>query len=240
MCIPNHLSLAVIHETNDSIMDPLLPGSGYFNLSSVPTYTPSASWQAAAAAWRANQTELFKLVESISVAVCSPKYTLQPWIVDLVNGSTTPVELQWQNVRNIDPTQLNIAIQDCFNRLPTALPISILFNTSIAQLSMLFTVPTNSSFPGIHYLAENLTELMNPALPSFVQAYLDSFPFGNFTPPSPQLLIPAVILLFEIQKTEEKQITLRLLSHVRSTHSEDADRRNDETIERPKKRRKYC
>jgi hypothetical protein len=65
--------------------------------------------------------------------VHSPKYSLQPWILDLVYGSTTPVELQSQNVRNIDPTQLNIAIQDCFNRLPTALPISVLFNTSIAQ-----------------------------------------------------------------------------------------------------------
>src|ERR1700733_10327580 len=49
-------------------------GSGYFNLSSVPTSTPSANWQAVAAAWRTNQTIPFEPVESMSVAVCSPKY----------------------------------------------------------------------------------------------------------------------------------------------------------------------
>lgn len=164
----------------------------------MPTYTPSASWQAAAAAWRANQTELFGPVESISVAVCSPKYSLQPWVVDLVNGSTTLVELQSQIVGNIDPTQLNIAIQDCFNRITAAPPFSLIYSVSLALLIMLFTTPTNSSLPAIPYPAEHLTSLINPVLPIFVQAYLDNFPFGNFTPPNSQLLVPAIILSSEL------------------------------------------
>ena len=176
---------------------PPLPGSGYFDLASVPTYTPSASWRAAATAWRANQTGLPGPVESISVAVCSPKYSLQPWVLDLVNGSTMLVELQSQIVGNIDPTQLNIAIQDCFNRMTVAPPISVTFGVSVALLSVLLTIPTNTSIPAIPYPAENLTTLINSALPVFVQAYLDNFPFGNFTPPNSQHLVPALVLSAE-------------------------------------------
>jgi hypothetical protein len=35
---------------------------------------------------------------------------------------------------------------------------------------------------------------MNAVIPTFVQAYLDNFPFGNFTPSQSKLLTPALIL----------------------------------------------
>jgi hypothetical protein len=173
-------------------------GSGYFNLSSVPTSTPSANWQAVAAAWRTNQTTPFEPVESMSVAVCSPKYFVEPWIIDLVNGSTKLVEMQSQSVGNLDITQLNIAIQDCFKQLPSAPPISLAYGLSIAQLTMLFTVPLDISLPGIPYPSENVTFSMNVAIPSSVQAYLDNFPFGDFVPPQSKLLVPALVLSAEL------------------------------------------
>jgi hypothetical protein len=107
--------------------DKQLPGISYFNISSVPTATLSLSWQTAAAAWRANQTGPGKPVtaDSISVAMCSPTYSIEPWIIDLVNGSTRLVQLQSQRVGNLDITQLNIAIQDSFNRLTFSSPLSV-------------------------------------------------------------------------------------------------------------------
>jgi hypothetical protein len=104
------------------------------------------------------------------------------------------VELQAQRVGNLDTTQLNIAIQDCFNQLPSAPPLSLSYGLSIAQLTMLFTIPLNVSSPGIPYPSENLTFSVNGTIPTSVQAYLDNFPFGNFTPPGLKLLVPALIL----------------------------------------------
>ena len=173
-------------------------GSGYFNLSSIPTSTLSASWQAVSASWRANQTTPFEPVESMSVAVCSPKYFIEPWMVDLVNGSMTLVELQSRGIGNLDITQLNIAIQDCFKQLPSAPPISLTFGLSIAQLTMLFTIPLNISSPGIPYPSENVTLSMNVAIPSSLQAYLDNFPFGDFVPLQSKLLVPALVLSAEL------------------------------------------
>ena len=46
-------------------------------------------------------------VDAISAVVCTPEYSIQPWIVDLVNGSTKPLQLQAQRVRNLDITQPN-------------------------------------------------------------------------------------------------------------------------------------
>jgi hypothetical protein len=137
-------------------------------------------------------------VEFLSVAVCSPEYFIEPWVVDLVNGSTTLVELQSKSVGNLDPTQLNIAIQDCFHQLPFAPPIYLSYGLSIAQLTMLFTIPSDMSLPGIPYSSENITSLLNSAIPSSVQAYLDNFPFGNFTPSTSKRLVPALVLSAEL------------------------------------------
>jgi hypothetical protein len=172
---------------------PLLQNN-YFDLSSVPTSTPSASWQAVAAAWRSNQTDHFEPVDSISAVVCSPKYSIEPWIVDLVNGSMKLVQLQPHRVGNLDPTQLNIAIQDSLYWLPLALPRSLAYGDSIAQLGMLFSIFSNNSLPIIPYPSKNLTSSINVAIRTSVQAYLDNFPFGNFTPPESKLLFPALVL----------------------------------------------
>lgn len=173
-------------------------GYGYFNLSSIPTSIPSASWQAASSAFWANRTVQSHPVEAISVAVCAQKYVTEPWIVDLINGSIKLVELQSQSVGNLDPTQLNIAIQDCFFGLPFVPLINALYSISEAQLLTLFGFPDGISPPGIPLPPENLTTIMNFAIPSSVQAYLDNFPFGNFTPPSSKLLVPALVLSGEL------------------------------------------
>ena len=175
------------------------PRNGYFNLSSVPTSTLSVSWQKTIAAWRANQTLETTPVEYISVAVCSPKYSIEPWLVDLVNGSTKLVQLQSERVGNLDPTQLNIAIQDSFSRLTFSPPLYVIYGLSIAQLTMLFAMPRNMSLPGIPHSSEYLTLKINAAIPIFAQAYLDDFPFGKFTPPRSQLLVPALVLSAELK-----------------------------------------
>ena len=53
---------------------------------------------------------------------------------------------------------------------------------------------------------------MNAALPIFIQAYLDNFPFGNFTSPSSQLLVPAVILSAELNFVCATAVLYALLS----------------------------
>lgn len=176
-----------------------LPNYSTFNLSAIPTSTPSPAWQAVAAAWRANQVGSFQPVESISAAVCSPKYSIEPWIVDFVNGSMKLVQLQSKSVGNLDPTQLKIAIQDCLGGLTLSPPISVPYGVSIAQLLMLFTLPPDNSSFAIPYSPEKLTSSMNAALLSSVQAYLDNFPFGNFTPPESKLLVPALVLSAEFK-----------------------------------------
>lgn len=172
------------------------PDISYFNLSSVPTAALSPSWQAAAAAWKANQTGPAKPVtaDTISVAMCSPKYSIESWIIDLVNGSTRLVQPQLQRVGNLDTTQLNIAIQDSFIRLTFSSPLSVTYGMSVSQLFMLFDMPHNTSLPGIPKPSEKLTRKMNAAIPTFVQAYLDNFPFGDFVPLQSKLLVPALIL----------------------------------------------
>ena len=177
------------------------PGTGYFDLSSVPTYNLSASWKSAAAAFKANQTLTVMPVNSISVAVCSQKYHIEPWIVELINGTTTLVELQSQALGNLDPTQLQIAITDCFNHLPDALPLDVQFDLPIALLTTLFQLSTNNTPPfGLPQSSEELTSTMNRfAIPTSVQAYLDDFPFGNSTPPDSKLLIPALVLVAQLE-----------------------------------------
>ena len=49
----------------------------------------------------------------------------------------------------------------------------------------------------ISYLSENVTFYMNGTIPPSVQAYLDSFPFGNFTPLGSELLVPVLVLSAE-------------------------------------------
>jgi hypothetical protein len=173
-----------------------LTGSGYVNLSSVPTYNLSASWRAAIAAFTANQTLTFMPVDFISVAVCSPKYHIEAWTVDLINGTTNLGKRQSGTVGNLDPTQLQIAIQDCFNHLPPALPLDVHFDLSIALVSTLFKLTSNDTLTsGSPQSSEILTSAMNQfAIPTSVQAYLDDFPFGNFTPPGSKLLLPAIVL----------------------------------------------
>jgi hypothetical protein len=81
-----------------------LPGYGYFNLSSVPASTLSPSWQNESRAWWTNQTISASLIESISAVVCSPKYIIEPWTVDLVDSSMTLVERQLQSVGTSIPS----------------------------------------------------------------------------------------------------------------------------------------
>jgi hypothetical protein len=172
----------------------LQPGDGYFNLSSVLTSTPSLSWQNASRLWRANQTVTVNPVETISAAVCSPKYTIESWTVDLINGSMTLIERQLQRVGNLDPTQLNITIQDSFVQLSATPPLSVFFGISILQIMMLFCMTGGNLSIGIPYSGQNLTGKLNAALPPTVQAYLNNFPFGNITRPDSQLLITTLVL----------------------------------------------
>jgi hypothetical protein len=179
---------------------PPQPRNGYFDLSSIPTSVPSASWQALASAWWANQTTLPEPVEDISVAVCYRNYSIQPWVVDLIDGSAILSKQQSLPVENIDPTQLNIAIQDCFYQLPDAHPISIPYNTSKTQLELLFNVPDElASSPSVPYSSDQLTSSINKAIPISVQAYLDNFPFGNFTPTDSMGIVPALVLSAELK-----------------------------------------
>ena len=48
--------------------------------------------------------------------------------------------------------------------------------------------------PATPRLPGDLSQTMNTVIPTFVQAYLNNFPFGNFTPPQSKLLVPALIL----------------------------------------------
>ena len=59
---------------------------------------------------------------------------------------------------------------------------------------MLFTIPPYVSSHGIPYPSENVTFSVNGAITPFVQAYLDSFPVGNFTRLGSKLLVPALVL----------------------------------------------
>ena len=176
-----------------------LPGYGYFNLSSVPTSTPSSSWQKAAAAWWANHTiSPPPPVDSISAVVCSSDYSIEPWTVDLVNNSIKLVERQSQPVGNLNRTQLNIAIQDCFTQLPFAFPKNYQYDESLLQILMLLTLPNNEMLPAMPRTSQNLSSLFNIGIPASIQAYLDDFPFGNFTPSDSNLLTPALVLSAEL------------------------------------------
>jgi hypothetical protein len=186
-----------------------------FDLSSVPTSTPSAGWRAASAAFRSNLTTSSEPVESISVAVCIPKYSIEPWIVELVNGSTTLVQQQSHGIGNLDTTQLNIAIQDCFYRLHMTPPIAVEYGLSIAQLVMLFdSCFNNSTSSCIPKPPDYLSAFMNLAISSSIQAYLDSFPFGSFTPPQSKLLIPALVLSAEPSFLYATTVLYMLLSGI--------------------------
>ena len=170
-----------------------LPQYGFLNLSTVPTYTLSAAWKAAASAYRANNTGVFEPPDSLSVVLCSPKYSLEPWIVELVNGVITLVKQQSQAVGNLDPTQLQIAIQDCFNTLSVAPPIVTIFGFSDSLLNWMFEFNDQLLTIGTPKSPSNISLVMNFALPSAVQAYLDNSPFGDFTPSNSKILIPAVV-----------------------------------------------
>src|SRR6202042_3880907 len=109
----------------------------------------------------------------------------------LVNSSTTLVERQSQLVGNLDPTQLNIAIQDCFTDLPYAVPMNDLYDESFPQITMLLDLPGNFiSLPATPRSSQGLSSLFNIGIPPSIQAYLDDFPFGNVTPPNSNLLTP--------------------------------------------------
>jgi hypothetical protein len=191
------------------------PGNGYFDLSSIPTSVPSASWQALASTWWANQTTFPEPVEAISVAVCSRNYSIEPWVVDLIDGSAILSKQLSLPVENIDPTQLNIAIQDCFYQLPDAHPISIPYDTSNTQLDLLFNVPDElTSSPSVPYSSDELTSSINNAIPISVQAYLDNFPFGNFTPTDSMGIVPALVLSAELKFIYATAALYALLSAV--------------------------
>ena len=174
------------------------PGYGYLNLSTVPTYTLSAAWKAAAAAYRANQTGLFEPPDSLSVMLCSPKYSLEPWAVELVNGTVNLVELQSQTVGNLDPLQLQIAAQDCFNFLPKAPPILPNFGVSDTVITWLFAIDGETQNSGTPESPTVISPLMNGYLANSLQAYLDNYAFGNFTPSNSKLLVPAVVVLAQL------------------------------------------
>jgi hypothetical protein len=114
--------------------------------------------------------------------------------VELFNGAIKLVELQSQPVGNLDPIQLQIAIQDCFQRFPTAAPVVTNFGISIAITTLLFDVveATTINIPKSPTDVSVMVNIM--MIPPFVQAYLDNFPFGNFTPLNSKLLTPAVIV----------------------------------------------
>jgi hypothetical protein len=141
----------------------------YFNLSSVPTSAVSASWKRATAAWLESYYPQYSItpVESMSVAVCSPNYVIEPWIIEFVNGSVTLIQRQSQGIGNLDPRQLNISIQDCFNLLPQNPPYSGGLSVDIFMLLGLTTADDGSSFAPT---PESLTSNINMAIPTSVQA----------------------------------------------------------------------
>ena len=106
----------------------------------------------------------------------------------------TLIERQLESVGNLDPTQLNIAIQDSFVQLGVTPPLSVFFGISIPQITMLFRTTGDNLSIGIPYSGQNLTGRLNSALPPTVQAYLDNFPFGNITRPDSQLLVTTLVL----------------------------------------------
>lgn len=176
------------------------PGRGSFNLSSVPTSSLSAKWKAVVAAWDVNV--ITEPVDAISVAVCSPRYFIEPWIIDFVNGSMVPVQRLSQIVGNLDPRQLNISIQDCFNFLPQAPPILPGFGLPFGDSEMLFPLLFNATNNVSSYVplpSGYLTTSINNAIPDFVQPYLDNFPYGEINPPDSKLLIPALVLSAELK-----------------------------------------
>jgi len=132
--------------------------------------------------------------------LCSPGYSLEPWIVELVSGTVSLVEKQSKAVGNLDPTQLQIAIQDCFNMLVTTPPVITSFGFSDSLLVWLFDLNLQIPFIGTPKSSANISLNTNYfALPTSVQAYLDNSPFGKFTPPNSKLLIPAVVFSAQLE-----------------------------------------
>lgn len=175
------------------------PGQGYINLSSVPTSGLSANWQKASAAWLNSyfSESPFTPVESMSVVVCSPKYAIEPWIVEFINGSVTLVQRQSRSVGNLDPRQLNISIQDCFGLLPRNPPSIAGYGLSGVSIDMFMLLGLNTSVSDLMTftpIPEFINRSINIAIPTFVQAYLDNLPFGGSVPPGSELLTPALVL----------------------------------------------
>jgi hypothetical protein len=174
------------------------PGSGYVDLSPVPTSSPSAKWQAATAALRENVT--VAPVESMSMAVCTPKFAIESWMVDYVNGSMDLVERQPQSVGNLDPRQLNISIQDCFNLFPEAAPLVPGYGMNGLSLAIFVAVSfaEEEDFEVFTAYPDGLHGNINVGIPYIIQAYLDNFPFGEIIPPQSKLISPALVLSAEL------------------------------------------
>lgn len=175
----------------------------YLNLSEVPNYTPSPAWEAVSSAWRGNLSFAYTPVTAISVAICTPNYTMEAWEIDLANGTLQGIERQRSLVRNLDPTQVQIAITDAFNNLASTPPFNAWYpSVSTAQLATLFQFPTDEATLGplSPKSAANITDWMNfIAIPSSVQAYFDQSPFGSVISPDSKVLVPALILTAQLE-----------------------------------------
>ncbi|KAF7965516.1 hypothetical protein HWV62_43088, partial [Athelia sp. TMB] len=173
-----------------------LPMYGFLNISSVPSYTLSPAWVAAAAEYKAaNPTGVFNPPQSLSAVVCTPYYTLEPWSVEIVNGTATLLKKGKTAVGNLDPTQLQIAVQDAFNMMAASPPVFALYGTSFALLNLLFEFSGVDLEFGVPKSGSSISLIMNiMGLPASLQAYLDGSPFGSFEPADAKLLTPALVL----------------------------------------------
>ncbi|KAF7982507.1 hypothetical protein HWV62_28106 [Athelia sp. TMB] len=168
------------------------------NLSAVPAYTPSPAWQAASAAWRKNLTFAYAPATALSVALCTPQFTIESWEIDLANGTVQSYTPQKTRLGNLDKTQVGLAITDAFNTLASTPPFSAWYPAvSTAQLSTLFALPLGAdlSSPLSPLSGAAVGAWMNGvAIPSAVQAYFDGAPFGSAGSPGAKTLAPALVL----------------------------------------------
>ncbi|KZP14517.1 hypothetical protein FIBSPDRAFT_105279 [Athelia psychrophila] len=175
---------------------PVTPEYGFLNLSTIPTYALSPAWTAVAAAYRANYTGMFSPPQYLSAAVCTSNFTIESWTVEMMGGSVKLLEKHPQIIGNLDVIQLQLAIQDSFGMLAGSAPIVPAWGFSETSFVTFFNCPTDSYILCEPKSGADISELMNTqAIPSLIQAYLDDFPFGNFTPDGSKQLTPALVLV---------------------------------------------
>lgn len=172
------------------------PDYGYLNLSTIPTYALSPAWTAVAAAYRANYTGVFTPPQYLSAVVCTPNITIDPWVIEMAGSTVKLLERHSQRIGNLDPVQLQLAIQDSFGMLPEGAPILSPWGFSLGSLTTFFTCPTYPYLVCDAKPAMDIDHVINTlAIPSLIQAYLDGFPFGSFIPSRSKHLTAALVLV---------------------------------------------